>query len=150
MRTTPVRRCRHLLVGSGLALLGSCRQPRYFIVECNEPPSRSAIAWQITAAHPGSVEGRILDIGSGVPIDQAWNASARLLPADSAWHRPGATGRFRIQGAPGAHELMVRGFGYMPVHAVLTMAPDSGIDVLAGLERRNMEINEICGTRQRR
>lgn len=145
-----MRQFHHLLLVSSLAAVGACRQPRYFIVECDEPPSRSAIAWQVTAAHPGSVEGRIVDVGSGLPIDRSRNPSARLLSDDAAWQRTDSTDRFRISGALGAQELMVRGFGYMPARVALTIPADSGVDVLAALEQRSMVINEICGTRQQR
>jgi hypothetical protein len=38
----------------------------------------------------------------------------------------------------------------MPATVLITVPPDSGIDVLAALESRSMTINEVCGTRQRR
>lgn len=34
--------------------------------------------------------------------------------------------------------------------ASITVPPDSGVEALAVLELRQMTINEICGTRQRR
>jgi len=131
--------------------LGACRRPEYYIVACDpEPPSRSAVAWQITSAHPGVVRGRILAVESAEPINPGYNVGARLLPGDSSWHRSGPEGDFQFSGVQGSRQLTVRAFGFMPTTALITVPPDSGIDVLAALESRRMTINEVCGTRQRR
>jgi hypothetical protein len=135
----------------GLISLSACHRPEYYIVACDsEPPPRSAIAWQITSAHPGVVRGRILSVGTGRPISTGTNAGARLIPGDSSWHRTGAEGDFQFSGIQGSRQLAIRAFGFMPAMALITVPADSGVDVLAALESRRMTINEICGTRQKR
>ena len=146
------RICSHrlLLVAGSVASLCSCGGPRYFIVQCDEPPSRSAIAWQVTSAHPGVVRGRVLRVSTGLPADRGRGVHARLVGDDTATQRPDADGEIRFAGVQGTRELTVRGFGYMPATATLSVPVDSGVDVLVALEERSTPINEICGTRQRR
>ena len=148
MESSRIRRLQLLLAASGFASLSSCGGPRYHIVQCDEVPSRSTIAWQVTAAHPGIVRGRILAVSSGLPVD--WTRTFTLLIAhDTARQRLDTHGEFRFAGVRGTHELRIRGFGYMPAAATLSIPVDSGVDVLAALEERSIPINEICGTRQR-
>lgn len=138
------------LVAGGVLSLCSCFGPRYYIVQYDEPPSRSTIAWQVTSAHPGVVRGRILRVSTGLPADRGRGVFARLTGPDTTTQAPDASGEIGFAGVQGARELTVRGFGYMPATVVLSVPVDSGVDVLVALEERNMPINEICGTRQRR
>ena len=129
----------------------ACHRPEYYVVACDpEPPSRSAVGWQITSARPGVIRGRILAVESGEPINPGHNAGARLQPGDSSWRRSGPEGEFEFSGVQGPHQLAVRAFGFMPAVVLITVPPDSGINVLAALEPRRMTINEVCGTTQKR
>ncbi len=135
----------------GLALFDACIRPKYYTVQCDPPPpARSAIAWQITARHPGIVHGRVVEIASGQPINPMRGTAARLLPGDSSWQQAGPHGEFEFSGVQGSRELAVKAFGYMFVTASISVPADSGVDALAAMEQRSMTINEVCGTRQRR
>ena len=97
------------------------------------------------------MRGRILKVSTGLPADRGRGVFARLVAAgDTVPQRPDADGEIRFTDVQGAHELTVRGFGYMPATVVLSVPVDSGVDVLVALEERSTPINEICGTRQRR
>jgi len=129
----------------------ACHRSQYYTVECDpEPPSRSSIAWQITAEHPGIVRGRILTVETGEPVNPGHNPGARLVPGADSWQRAGSNGEFQFSGIQGTRQLIVRGFGYMPAAVSITVPADSGVDALAALETRRITINEICGTRQKR
>ena len=136
---------------TAIVSLNACHRAQYYIVACDpQPASRSAIAWQITSSHPGIVRGRIIGVATGQAVEPGHNPSARLIPYDSSWHRPGPSGEFEFADVRGTRELFVRAFGYMPARASINVPADSGVDVVAALEQRSMTINEICGTRQRR
>src|SRR6266480_5877068 len=140
-----------LLAITAFCSLNACYRPQYYTVACDpEPPSRSSIAWQITSEHPGMVRGRILTVGTGEPVNPGHNPGARLVPGADSWQQSGPNGEFRFSGVQGTYQLMVRGFGYMPATASITVPADSGIDALAALEKRRIAINEVCGTRQKR
>ena len=121
---------------------------RYYTVECpDDPPSRSAIAWQVTSQYPGTVRGRVERVDVDEPL-----ASGRVLlvPRDTAGVYLRSDGRFEFANVQGSQELRVHAIGHEPAVAMISVPPDSGVVALVALERRLIHINELCGTRQRR
>jgi len=126
----------------GALLVGACARYEYRQAACPpEPPSRSAVAWQPSAAVRGAIAGRVVTVDSAAPVA---GALVRLLPGLRAWPT-GGDGRFRIDSvAPGRYSLEVRRIGYGRAEQAVDVAADRGAQVLAALEARAVMLDG-CG-----
>ena len=99
---------------------------------CN-PPSRSAIAWQVVSSASPTVRGRIIRIDSLTPV----SGVALFVGTPPRPVRVADDGTFEVRlDSAGTVAIDVRRFGYMRVQATVQVPTDSAVELLAALERR--------------
>ena len=107
---------------------------------CN-PPSRSAIAWQVVSSPSPTVRGRIVRVDSLTPIDGV----ALFVGTPPRAVRVADDGTFDVRlDSAGRVAIDVRRFGYMRAQTVVVLPPDSAVELVAALERRNLTLDG-CG-----
>ena len=106
-----------------------------------DPPSRSAIAWQVVSSASPAVRGRIVHIDSLTPV----SGVALFVGTPPRPVRVADDGTFEVRlDSAGTVAIDVRRFGYMRVQATVQVPTESAVELLAALERRAV-ILDGCG-----